>query len=510
MAKNNIETGNIETGFFPDRFAISAEGMGELNKDRFERLIYELIQNVFDEDSATLCSVSVHDRGDEGARIVVKDDGEGFAEPRDAWQVNGPNPKRGMPEKRGMFNMGTQQAVSAAIEAKVATVGYTVEFPSSGGRFVRRNRRKRGTEVMLVMPWDAIQTENMRQNLRLVRPPAHCRLTMNGREVDHLAPVKVHEATLETVIQEGPGMPMRRTRRKTRMEIYRPCSTNGKGWIFDQGMPVQEIDSRFDVNVMQKIPQNPNRDTVSEAYLQDIYAELLNAVHSEMKRDEFSETWVRTAVEDTRISEDAARATVQNRLGENAVLWSSSRNANLEAIDKGYHIVHPRTMSREEREHLQERGGLESASARFGGNLGDNDNPHFRVVDVSGDADKLAFESWVKEMGSIVGAQVNVQFIHNTRSFHLADCTRDSSVPTMRFNLARLNDEFFVSRGSEQLGLVIHELGHAVSNGDMAHGYKWGDACAYVGAEIVLKLLQSVGVVDFGAVRTANGADAGE
>ena len=162
---------DIKTGFFPDRFAISAEGMGELNKDRFERLVYELIQNVFDEDSATSCAVSVYHYVETGARIVVKDDGQGFAEPRDAWQVNGPNPKRGMPEKRGMFNMGSQQAISAATEAKVTTVGYTIDFPASGGRVVRRNRRKSGTEVVLVMPWTFLETEEMRQKLRLVRPP---------------------------------------------------------------------------------------------------------------------------------------------------------------------------------------------------------------------------------------------------------------------------------------------------------------------------------------------------
>ena len=477
----------IETGFFPDRFAISAEGMGELNKDRFERLVYELIQNVFDEESATVCAVSIYHYVTTGARIVVKDDGRGFAEPRDAWQVNGPNPKRGMPEKRGMFNMGAQQAISAATEAKVTTVGYTVEFPASGGRVVRRNRRKSGTEVVLVMPWDSVDTDRMRDKLRLVRPPAHCRLMLNGREISHPEPVKVYEARLETVVQESPGQPMRRTRRKTKIEVSRPAAPDGKGWILDQGMPVQPIDSHFDVNVMQKIPQNPNRDTVSESYLQDIYAELLNAMHSEMERDEFSETWVRTAVEDNRISEDAARATVKNRLGDKAVLWSSSRNANLEAIDKGYHIVHPRTMSREERQHLEERGGLESASARFGGNLGGDYDPHFRIVDVTDDPDKLAFEKWVQKMGRVAGVLVNVQFIHNTRSFRLADCTRSSAHPTMRFNLARLDDDFFVPRGREQLALVIHELGHAVSSGDMAHGYGWGNACSEVGAMIALE-----------------------
>ena len=481
---------DIETGFFPDRFAISAEGMGELNKDRFERLVYELIQNVFDEDMATFCAVSVYHYVKTGACVVVKDDGQGFAEPRNAWEVNGPNPKRGMPEKRGMFNMGAQQAISAATSAKVVTVGYTIEFPESGGRIVRRNRRKSGTEVIMNMPWTSRETDDMRQKIKLVRPPRCCALLVNGREVSHPEPLGIHETTLETVVQESPGQPMRRTRRKTKIEISRPASPDGKGWILDQGMPVQPIDSNFDVNVMQKIPQNPNRDTVSESYLQDIYAELLNAMHSEMERDEFSETWVRTAVEDNRISEDAARATVKNRLGEKSVLWSSSRNANLEATDKGYHIVHPRTMSREERQHLQERGGLEPASARFGSNLGGGNDPHFKVVDVSDDPDKRAFEEWVKELGRTIGVLVNVQFIHNTRSFHLADCTRSSAHPTMRFNLARLDDEFFTARDREQLGLVIHELGHAVSLGDMAHGYGWGDACADVGAMIALEFTE--------------------
>lgn len=478
----------IKTGFFPDRFAISAEGMGELNKDRFERLVYELIQNVFDEESATACAVSVYHYISTGARIVVKDDGDGFTNPRNAWEVNGPNPKRGQPEKRGMFNMGAQQAISAASYAKVTTVGYTIEFPESGGRLVRRNRRKSGTEVVLVMPWDSIDTDRMRDKLRIVRRPRDCKFLINGREVNHPEPLKVHEATLETVVQEKPGEAMRRTRRKTRMHISRPVAKDGRGWIFDQGMPVQPIEAGFDVDVMQKIPQNPNRDTVSETYLQDIYAEVLNAMHPDMGRDEFSETWVRTAVEDSRVNEGAARATVKNRLGEKAVMWSSNRNANLEAIDNGYHVVHPRTMSKEERTTLQEIGGLESAGARFGSSLGGSEDPYFRMVDVSDDADKLAFKEWVIELGHYIGVTVDVQFIHNSRSFAMADCTRSSARPTMRFNLARLDDEFFTARDREQLGLVIHELGHVAAIGDLAHGYGWGNACADVGAIIALEL----------------------
>ena len=115
---------------------------------------------------------------------------------------------------------------------------------------------------------------------------------------------------------------MRRTRRKTRIEILTPAAPDSKDWLYEMGLPVQEIEAPYDVNVLQKIPLNPNRDTVGESYPQDIYSELLNAMHDVMQRDEFGETWVRTAVEDSRISKDAARTTVVRRYGRKAVIWS--------------------------------------------------------------------------------------------------------------------------------------------------------------------------------------------
>ena len=193
----------LTTGFFPERFTVSAEGMSDLSKDRFEGLNYELVQNVFEgEDSATFAAVSVYYYTGKGVRVVVKDDGNGYANPRDMYEIFGPNPKRGMAEKRGRFNWGQQQVLSVATEAKVTTVGYTVEFPSTGGRIVRRNRREKGTEVAVVMPWSMIDAETLRQRLRLIRPPERCSFRINGREVTHPAPVKVHETTLDTVIQQ--------------------------------------------------------------------------------------------------------------------------------------------------------------------------------------------------------------------------------------------------------------------------------------------------------------------
>ena len=135
------------------------------------------------------------------------------------------------------------------------------------------------------MPWSINDAETLRQRLGLIRPPERSALRINGRKVTHPAPVKVHETTLDTVIQHAPGEPMRRTRRKTRSEILPPASPGGKGWLYEMGLPVQEIDTPYDVNVLQKIPLNPNPDTVRESYLQDIYSELLNAMHDEMRRE---------------------------------------------------------------------------------------------------------------------------------------------------------------------------------------------------------------------------------
>ena len=79
----------LTIGFFPERFTVSAVGMSDLNKDRFERLIYELAQNVFDEDSATFAAVSFYYYTGKGVRVVVKDDGSGYANPRDIYEIFG-------------------------------------------------------------------------------------------------------------------------------------------------------------------------------------------------------------------------------------------------------------------------------------------------------------------------------------------------------------------------------------------------------------------------------------
>ena len=148
------------------------------------------------------------------------------------------------------------------------------------------------------MPWNREQATQLDNELQHFIPPSSCRLIVNNQEVPRTEPVVSHEATLRTVLQNAPGEPMRNTARRTTLEIHQ--RRRDTAWLYEMGIPVQEIDCAWDVDVQQKMPMPPNRDTVERAYLQDLYAEVLNATHQLMPGDEFAKTWIPTGIEDDR------------------------------------------------------------------------------------------------------------------------------------------------------------------------------------------------------------------
>ena len=122
-------------GTATERIEVSLAGMRELHIGRRPaELIKELIQNAFDEDSASSCIVKVEYAPGEGTKVVVTDNGAGFSDVKDVWTLLGTNPKRSLVNKRGRFNSGDKEVLSVALWAKLETVGFTVVFPKLGGR----------------------------------------------------------------------------------------------------------------------------------------------------------------------------------------------------------------------------------------------------------------------------------------------------------------------------------------------------------------------------------------
>lgn len=476
-----------------NRFEVSTEGMRELHAGRNPaQLVRELIQNSWDEyPDATECRVTVKAMPNQGhlTRLVVEDDGPGFRRIEDAYTLLGPTEKRMDPGKRGRYNLGEKELISVAVEAKVETVGRTVEFPAGGGKKVRNSRRRRGTRISAVMPWGAEQRETLVEDLRVFRP-TDCALHLNGAEVPRRIALSSVRVELPTVIQDGPGQPLRRSSRVTDMDILTPVGDTA--YLYELGIPVQRISLDFDVDVGQKIPLNPNRDSVSPGYLKAVSAVVLNTMHEHLTTEQASKVWVRSGLEDRRIEKETVKAVVEKRYGPRVVIASSNRDANLRAMEAGYEVLPSRSLSPDERNNIRNLGGVETAGAIFPEAL--LAAMTARIEEVEPDKPMREFAEWIRELGRVAGLHVDVKFFQSD-SDAVADCGSAGSGRTLLFNVNRLPSGFYEGRGEKQVLAAVHQLAHVASGAGSGHGPAWGETACEVGARIALHLSRQEGQV---------------
>ena len=472
----------MKTQEFDNWFTFSKEGFEILQQSRPKASVAkELVSNAFDAGANVKVSVKVVP---DGVMLLVEDDGDGFSTVSHAWDVYAANyTRRGDPEVSGRFNLGEKELISLSRWAKITTVGTTVLFREDGKRVVTKNRRKRGTKVEVLMPWTREDATDVVEGLKLIIPRNGRKYRVNGELVETPTILVEWVASLRTVLQSAPNQPMRETTRKTVMEIFAP-KEGESAMLCELGVPIQPIESLFSANVRQKVPLTPNRDTVRESYLKRIYTEILNATHELMPPEEFAETWVRTGIEDDRVSADAVHAVVKHRYGgaDKVMFASNSRQANVDAMDEGKTLIHSRQLSAGERERLRDVGGIQSAYQVYG-----------HPVDVTAIVPPESiprpeeFCKWVRELAAEVGLYPTIIFINDRGARMAACCTMNSENPMLTFNIARLYQSWFTGRGSKQVKLLIHELAHAYGNGDKVHGYTWGNSCAEIGAILVEK-----------------------
>ena len=461
-----------------ERFSVAATGMAQLHAGRRpEHLIKELIQNSFDENPA-ICSVTVTAE-QHGILVLVEDDGPGFADIRNAYTLMADTPKRMDPEKRGRFNLGDKEVISISKWATVDTVGWTIRFPEEGGREMLENTRTKGTTITAMMPWHPEQAHDLEEKLGRIRPPTGTIYTVNKRIVKRDPTLRTARGTLPTVVQDSPQGPLRSRTRATDILIIGKHESD-QAFIFEMGIPIQPIELPYHVDIMQKVPMPPNRDTVSDAYLRNIYTIVLNAMHGDMPGEQFAEGWVKTAIEQKQVTPEAVKDTIRERYGDKVVTWSSDTDANLKALDAGYQVLHPRTMSKPELQNMRQLGGLQGARTLFGRT--DEPGP---TLDISNDETKKDWAKWVRKIGEVLGLEIIPEFVHNPAAKMTATCTANTTTPYMKFNTAKLDDHFLSQRGAEQLQLIIHELGHAVTDANMFHGPRWGEGCAEIGAALL-------------------------
>ena len=394
------------------RFEVSTEGMAGLHEGRdLWSLAKELVANVWDEDS-TICHVEINPifspERVERLEVKVEDDGPGFKDINDAFTLMAPTNKRHDSSVRGRFNIGEKEILSIAVEGKVETVGQTVYFPENGGREIEANDRKKGTIVSAIVNRPHSELEGTVDALLGFLPPKNIDYVVNGQKVENRVHVATTTGRLHTILASGIGEPLKYSYRKSQIDIYEP--QNGVGHIFEMGIAIQEIEMPYDVDIQQKVPMPPNRDTVTAKYLQSVFAEVLKVTVDDLKEEHASESWVQMAVEDARTEDDVVKKVMDAKLGENVVLWSKDTYANEMAHDNGFEVVQPRTLSKIERNRFKDVG-LQTSHAAYG--LKTDENAEIKIYSddeiTESMRDVEAYTKWLSKQ--LLGFECHVRFI---------------------------------------------------------------------------------------------------
>ena len=526
------------------RFEVSTEGMKGLHDGRpLWSLVKELVANAWDEKTS-VCKVDIrvipeeadmpvdfnrpiwYTRGDRDISteerdiiITVEDDGKGFSDVADAYTLMAPTSKRQDAGVRGRFNIGEKEILSVAKSGRVTTVGTTIEFPEEGGRIVKKNKRTKGTIVTAKVRRPAVEAWETKTQLLNFIPPKDIKYSVNwdiGMDVqvtkseivkprDLIYEGKTKER-IRSVLASGIGQPLRVTKRKCDFHVYEPTKLNHsdapEGHLYEMGIYIQTIEMPFDVDIMQKVPMPPNRDTVTAEYLQHIYAETLMVVADRLTENEASEAWVQRAVEDERTDDATAHMVMTLKLGENAVLWSSDTLANERAHDAGMNVIQPKTLGKIERERFK-KIGLATAREGFAvkGEDAIDDLAVTTPLEITEDMKKVAeYTKWLST--TLLGFECNVRFIGMRDVFDNRIAQYNRGTKTLDFVVDALGKKWFqmdrkphstspvvvgwvYTPTEAQTSLIIHELAHEGEIDHMSHTGAYVHRIADLGAKAI-------------------------
>jgi len=329
-----------------------------------ERMVAELVQNVWDCDGAKTCAVNLGDVKDGTMLCVTDDHPDGFKDLRDAYTLFKSTDKRGDPTKRGRFNIGEKIVFSRAKRGVIETTKGTVEFGKDGRKHRPRKKRKAGSAVTVYFPkWKPEIHARVIEFLTKLYVPKGINFMVGNKKIKYQRPMKTTKTKLATEYlktnSDGTQV-MTKTNRKTEVWFYPKRFESA--YLYELGIPVCEIDGRFDANVQQKIPLSHDRTLVPQSYLQDIYAEMLVALGELIEPGDLGEAHIRTAMEDDRVDADTCTRLFKEQFGDDAVITNPfDADSNQEAARQGASLVSPRTFGKAINDKLR-TGGVRTTS----------------------------------------------------------------------------------------------------------------------------------------------------
>lgn len=471
MSKNNT-----------DWFAVDTAGLRQLQMTKPKHYVLrELVQNAWDENTANCIVNTSYDKSSGIAEIMVLDDSpEGFKDLRDAFTLFKHTSKRANPNQRGRFNLGEKQAIAISEYAMISTTKGTVRFDNKG-RKESAEKMKKGSTVALQVKMTEKEYGDMLEMAQRYIAPSNINYTLNSQLVERAYPTEVFTVNLPTEIEvEGQ---IRSTNRNTEVNVYTDVNDPRRlGWLYEMGLPVCEIDCEFGISVEQKIPLNVDRELVKPAYLQDLFAEVLNHTTEKITEENASASWVRSAMSDERTTQEAAQVVIKQRYGDKILVANHLDPNSIDiALSNGYRVIEGREMSKAEWAVTKAFDIIHSTSELFGTSFTDADTvkPTEAMNKVGNYAKKIA-----KNMLDI---SIKTNFIKSKMSNVSATFNYETLILT--FVVDKLPSDFFDHPISRQTtSLIIHELGHYGGN-HVESGYH--DLITKLGSELTFKALEN-------------------
>ena len=456
-------------------FEVDREGLRELQEGKPKHhILRELIQNAWDEDINT-CEVFLSWEDGLASISVTDDSPEGFRDLSHAYTLFAPTYKRAEPEKRGRFNLGEKQIISICEEAYISTTKGTVTFTKKG-REESEKCREAGSFVYINVRMTREDYDELYEVINTYLPPANIKFMLNYETLHHRSPDQTFEAVLPTEFEEN-GI-FHKTRRKTIIDVHK----SDKPQLYEMGIPVTSINSKYSIDVQQKIPLSVDRDTVPVSYLKILYAEVLNHTFEDLKPDESSEVWVREATSSKKISKEAVKTVINKRYGDKVVVANPrDRNSIDEAISRGFKVIHGRELSKDEWQNVRDAEAVQSSSDLF----------PTEVVDgtyVKPTPDMSKYANLAKKIAKrVFGIDIEVKFAESD------GVTAQYGDRTLTLNVKATGKAFFESLSIPLIDLTIHELAHERGN-HTEHNYH--QACTKLGAELTMIALKDPGFFD--------------
>jgi len=447
-------------------------------------IIYELIQNAWDQNTTYVYVVLQKEKYKKTAILIVEDDDpDGFMDLSHAYTLFGQSTKKHDPEKRGIFDIGEKLVIAFCEEAMIETTKGTIKFTKSNGRVQSRKKRPFGSRFTGHIIMTQQEIDEVEKLVDLLIPSKNTETTFNGRVLMPRTLSYSFKVTLPTQFADKKGL-IHRTQRKTSVEVFDPLPGEVPS-VYEMGIPVVETGDKWHINVLQKVPQSLERDNLPPAFMRALRVAVVNEMYDRIDSKEASDTWVKEATGDDRIQKGAFNRMMDHRFGEKRVSRDITDPESVNcAVAHGHTAVHGNSMTAKEWEIARKFESIPVSSQLF---------PTPKPYAESGlPVDIVPESKWTVGMKSVVvyfkymaqklldpGMSLRVTIVNTSNNFGAA-----YSPSELDLNLRRLGKKWFDLKVNGQGidELMIHEFAHHFCRNHLDAQYH--QACCCLGAKL--------------------------